>query len=373
MISRSGNGNFLVRHYDWIAAGVGVVALLGAVAYFAATLDTDAERAAADEVGRLVFRNGPSTGVEKVDMAPYTTAAQAVRSPQRLSEVSNRQESFLASERRVKCTCGKITVSGQQACPACKKSFVVVNKVDEEKKKREQWELRNGVVFDDTDKDNDGFTNREEYFANTNPNDPESHPDYLDSLYLLSLKQRFVPFYLRAVRMIPAGYRCEFVYSETKTPFTALVGEEMEVAQKNTSGIGAAAKMPTGFKLLAAEKKESEVHFKQSSGIVGKKSVDASTAKIRRLADGRELELVVQNGKPNYTPIDKLATLHYRRGAGQTFEKSIGDTIDLNGTKYKILDIKDKDADRGAVVILQNEISGKKRIIRESADVNENT
>ena len=35
MISRAGNENFIVRHYDWFVAGAGVAALLGAGVFFA--------------------------------------------------------------------------------------------------------------------------------------------------------------------------------------------------------------------------------------------------------------------------------------------------------------------------------------------------
>ena len=33
MISRSGKGNFFAAHYEWLAAGVGILALVGAGAF----------------------------------------------------------------------------------------------------------------------------------------------------------------------------------------------------------------------------------------------------------------------------------------------------------------------------------------------------
>ena len=46
MISRAGNQNFFAAHYEWIALGVGVLALLGGAAVFALSLGNDPDDAA---------------------------------------------------------------------------------------------------------------------------------------------------------------------------------------------------------------------------------------------------------------------------------------------------------------------------------------
>lgn len=357
MISRAGNNGFFARHYDWIVAGVGVLALLGAIAYFVMSLGADAESAASEAVNRLKLRNrSEETGVVKPDFAPFASAARQARSPVLLSEVSDRQESFLASEKRVKCACGKVISGGLTVCPFCQKSLVVINKVDEAAKAAERWKKRFGVDPDDQDKDNDGFTNEEEYLAKTDPTDAKDHPDYLDSVQLqLPLKETFVPFYLKAVNKIPAGFRC--VFAQGKESFSAMVGENLVITRSR--GVGEGSKTETGFKLLSAEQKERKVEM---AGVAGTKTVDASTVTIERASDGKKLELVVQTGKPHLTPVDVQATLLYTRLETKSLDVIAGSEIDLNGTKFKVVSLKA--VGKGAEIVLENMTSGKKRLIK---------
>lgn len=356
MISRGEKANFFASHYEWVVAGVGAVALAAAAAFFAMSLGADADEAA-DEAVRSVERKKPAElGVTPVDLAPFAASVRQLRTPSLVAEIADRQESFLASEKRVKCVCGKIMPGGLETCPACNLSLVVVNKVDEEAKKREQWAKKFDVQVDDEDADNDGFTNAEEYAMGTDPTDAKDHADYLESLKLqLPLKETYVPFYLKAVNKIPAGYRCEF--AQKGATFSATIGEPLVIVK--TSGVGKETKSETGFKLVAAEKKEKKVAMK---GVAGTKTVDASTVTIERASDGKKLELVVQVGKAKLTPVDVQATLVYTRGTVKNFEVVAGDSIDLNGTKYKIVSVSG--SAKSAEVVVENSMTGKKQTLK---------
>lgn len=52
----------------------------------------------------------------------------------------------------------------------------------------------------DADADADGFSNREEYIAGTNPRDPHSMPGMLEGVVMKELKEVRVPVILRAVK-----------------------------------------------------------------------------------------------------------------------------------------------------------------------------
>ena len=106
MIARGDKANFFASHYEWIVAGVGALALAGAAAFFVMSLGEDADAAAADAVRGVERKKPAQLGVEPTDLAPFAAAVRQVRTPALVAEVADRQESFLASEKRVKCVCG---------------------------------------------------------------------------------------------------------------------------------------------------------------------------------------------------------------------------------------------------------------------------
>jgi Bacterial TSP3 repeat len=76
---------------------------------------------------------------------------------------------------------------------------------EDENAKFEAWCKRHGLdskdpAMLDADTDGDGFSNREEYIAGTNPRDPLSMPGMLDGVVMKELKDVRVPVILRAVK-----------------------------------------------------------------------------------------------------------------------------------------------------------------------------
>ena len=376
MISRSGNQNFFVAHYDWIALGVGIFALLGGGAVFALSLGNDPDVAAREEAARIDRMKPAETGVKPVDMARYGATSALLRKPQTLPEVAENSASFLACERRVICKgtagkpCGKAIPGDVKACPVC--PFCGL-KQEEEKKVvldadgdglPDEWERKHGLNPADAsdanaDADGDGFTNAEEYAAKTDPTNPKDHPDYLDSLSIvLPLKETYMPFVFTRATKIPTGWRCEFFdasqkddYGRAGRTFTATIGEE----------IGASVKKPTGFVLKGYERKEAKRARKGMKGMMV--TVDVSEATVERKSDGKTLKLViVENKKAKPAPVDIQATLSYERGTVRKFEVVPGSEIDLNGTKYRISAIER--VGKGAKVSVENSISGKKHVLQ---------
>ena len=376
MISRSGNQNFFVAHYDWIALGVGIVALLGGAAVFALSLGNDPDVAAQEEAASIDRMKPAETGVKPVDMARYGFTAGLLRKPQTLTEVSESAASFLASERRVICKgttekpCGKAIPGDVKACPVC--PFCGL-KQEEEKKVvldadgdglPDEWERKFGLNPADAsdanaDSDGDGFTNAEEFAAKTDPTNPKDHPDYLDSLSIvLPLKETYMPFVFTKATKIPTGWRCEFFdasqkddYGRAGRTFTATIGEE----------VGASAKKPTGFVLKGYEHKETKRARKGMKGMTV--TVDVSEAMVERKSDGKVIKLViVENKKSKPAPVDVQATLSYERGTVRKFDVVPGSEIDLNGTKYRISAIER--VGKGAKVTVENSLSGKKHVLQ---------
>ena len=359
--------NFLTAKYEWLVLALGIAVLaFGAYRYFTVT-NEDLEDLKRDDIRRVESRKSDDLGVKPTDLSANTAALRTLRSPATVAEVSDKSESFLASERRVRCKCGKVISGDVKAVPECpychekqeKESMLVIDA--DKDGLPDEWEKKFGLNPKDpsdvdADLDNDGFTNREEFLAKTNPADPKDHPPYLDSLKLtLPLKETKLPFYLVGASKIPAGWRCEFFDTTAESKLskdkrgariTALINEE----------IG-----KTGFVLKSYEKKSAK---REKQGMKGMFiTYDASEVVVERKSDGRQITLVVQEGKhPVFAAVDVQATLQYERGIARNYDVVGGDELDLNGEKYRIVSVTA--VGKGAEVVLENALSGKKHTLK---------
>ena len=364
MISRKGKGGGLAAHYHWIALGVGVLVLAGGAVFYATSVGGDADEAAAEAVGRLNRMKPAEVSVASVDMTALQAASAGVRKPAQLTEVAEKAESFLTSERRVLCVCGKAISGDVKAVPVCPYCGVAQK---EEKKAvldtdgdglPDEWEKKYGLNINDAadaalDLDGDDFANLEEYQAKTDPADKNDHPDYLNSLKIvLPLKETSMPFVFRKANKIPAGWRCEFFdpnrkddYGRKGATLTATIGEEIA---------------DTGFILKAHTAKTAKEAIKGGEGLM--KTVDASEVVVERKRDGKKVLLVVQSGKGiKLAPVDIQATLSYSRKTVENFDVVPGSEIVLSGTKYQITDIKA--VGKGAKISVKQLPSGRAQVL----------
>lgn len=373
MITRTGSKGFLAAHYDWLVLGIGLVVLGVGVVFYVSSLGEDPDEAAAEAVARIDRMKPTETGVASLDLSEFQSTISSIRKPSLLAEIDGRSESFLASERRVLCKCGK-AISGDvvavPACPYCGEKQKVEKKpvLDTDGDGLpDEWEKKYGLNVNDAsdanaDLDGDGFTNLEEYVAKTDPKDPKDHPDYLDSLKIvLPLKETSMPFTFRKATKIPAGWRCEFFdparkddYGRKGKVLTAIVGEE--IVDKDLDPKKA---LKSGFVLKGYTAKSEK---RAIPGSELKKTVDVSEAVVERKSDGKVITLVIQEGKNvKLAPIDVQARLSYERGSVKTFDVVSGDEIVLSGAKYKVKEIKAEG--KGAKVTLEAMLSGKRRTL----------
>lgn len=375
MISRTGGQGFFAAHYDWIVAGVGVLALAAGGWFYLQSQAEDANAETAAEVASLKSTQPKdSQRVKDVDLTAFREAVHLAKSPKTIPEISEKDGSFLASDRRVVCKgkeCGKVVPGSAKACPFCKTALEeakpVVLDADGDGMP-DEWERKFGLNPGDAsdaegDLDKDGFTNLEEFQAKTDPTNAKDHPDYLDSIRIRSeLKQTYLPFVFRAANKVRDGWKCDFFdakqkddYGRMGRTFRTLVGEE----------IGAAEKKPTGYVLKAYVPKETKMEKPGMKGMFT--TVDVSEVTVVRKSDGKVIDGVRRAKKNTDTPkpIDMQATLDYERGGTKgPFDVVKGTEIDLNGTKFKVTDItKDDKGNKRVKVTFENVLTGKRRTL----------
>ena len=358
----SNRANFFVAHYDWLAAGVGIAALAAGGAFFALALGEDADRIASEKAAEIDRLRPQEIGVQPIDMTENLAATRLTVKPIVVSDVSlsDSQASFLASERRIFCKkCRKVLSGDVKECPSCheiqeEKAAIVLDADGDGMP--DSWEQRYGLdphnpADAEQDKDKDGFTNLEEYLAKddpktkrwTDPTDPNDHPSYLGSLwYRLPLKETHLPFVFTKATKIPAGWRCEFFDAKKKDVkrgmtgiVTAKVGDEVP---------------DSGFVVKAYEQKSEKREKKGMKGMFF--NVDVSEVALERKADGKVVKAVLSSPKSaKPVPVDVQATLVYKRGAEKTFDVVPGQEIELNGTKYRIAEVRPDGKDKAKVVV----------------------
>lgn len=364
MITGNESKGFFAAHWDWLVAGLGLLALGGAAAFLLSAYGVDPDSAAADEVASL-GRGVARDKIEEVNMLGYGLARKGLESPVQVAEPAEEQASFLASGARIFCeqgdpssaekACGLPIPLGAKTCPFCGAKQPEEAKVsldsdgdgipDEVEKK---WGLNpNDPADADGDLDGDGFTNLEEYEAGTDPTDKASHPDYLDSLKLVPpLRETPLPFLFDRAMHTPSGTKFYFKDPKRKNAFGGVLTYEVFADQP----IG-----KTGFVAKKYERKSRKVKI---DGANVPREQDVSTATIVRPSDGKTLTLTVQDKR--HVAVDIQAKLVYERGGTKEFSVVPGDSIELSGSKYKVVDIRREG--KTAKVVLEGANSAKKTL-----------
>lgn len=370
MISASSNKGFFAAHWDWLVAALAILAFAGSVVFAFLEFSNDPDALADDIRNELAGAKRSDTGVEKVNLDAFYVAQKEVQSPTRISEPAESLASFLASERRVYCeqgddpehkSCGRPMPADLKVCPFCQTKQPVEKKVSLDSDGdglSDEYELSIGLNPNDpsdanADLDGDGFTNMEEFLAKTDPQDPTSHPDYLDSLSITGeLQRETLSFFFEKASKIPSGYRLYFKDPKKKNDYGKL-GLAYSVVKGEDIG-------KTGFVAGDYFEKKEEKSIKGGQGM--KKTIDVSEVEVTRKRDKKVVRLRI--GEKNY-PIDVKATLVYNRLETKQFEVVPGDEIDLNGSKYRVKEIKEtkSQSGTGTRVVLVEVATGRERAL----------
>ena len=249
--------NFFKDHYDWLVAIAGLALLAGVGVLFAMSLDSSPEAARAACETELKNRTPAHKDVPAADMTLLEKVMAGLEKPSLLDPLSDKEGNFLASECRVYCqnpdraACHKPIPYKSKVCPFCgfqqpseDSAEAVRGGVDADNDGLpDAWELKYGLNPNDPadakkDSDGDTFTNLEEFEAKTDPKNPDSHPDFLDSLALASaLRTEELPFMFKMATPIPNGHRLTFVATKWNQDKKPVIGDAV-VKSMATAEVG---------------------------------------------------------------------------------------------------------------------------------------
>lgn len=363
---KTGSNNFFKEHYDWLVALAGLAALAVAIAFLLVSFGKSPEGGASEYTAIVSGKRPQGEGIAKNDMSSFDAAIRGVKTPAALQDIDPKKASFLASGRRVVCTspegkgCGKPIPHGVEKCPFCgveqPKEIKVAIDTDKDGIPNDvevAWGLNpNDPADANEDLDSDGFTNLEEYIAKTDPKDRNSHPDYLDSLSVDGKPEtKTLPVFFKGLDKLGGGkFRYVFRDPVAKNPYGSR-GVDYRVEQGGEI-------CNTGFVPVEYTEKFEKQAIKGGSGMT--KTVDVSTVKLVRKSDKKEL--LVRINQRN-APIDVQATLLYRRGTDRKIVVAKGSEFDLNGQKYKVVELTPVGTE-GVEVTVKPEPLGKERVIK---------
>lgn len=387
MSVRTTGKSFHQQHWDWLVAGGGLLVAL-AVVFIALN------RKPVDQTNLT-----PHAGakIEAADLTAFDTTFAGFKDPAGLSAIDPKAGSFLQPGERLFCKslddsdadhpgCGCPLPPGLDQCFKCgaklKKNEVeiVAEKETEDTDGdglpdvfENQYGLDANKNDADEDKDGDGFTNAEEFAAKTAPNDPKSHPEYLDANFFEVSEPETVDLDLAFVKHVwklpNRKDKLEFYVSgwdrkniDCRGTFQVVVGDEIKASDMNMK---IAAKLKTGFKLVACEGpvKREVKRAGQEKPI----KIDVYTAVIERIKDGKRFTLEDTNGEKKVvkTPVDIRVKIGVKTVQPEGVAVSEKDEIDLSrfGATYvveKIERVKKNGSVVFSVTVINKETGAKK-------------
>lgn len=334
-------------HYDRIAAFLTLVVLLVSLVYLAVHVGL-AKRMQQDFDQSIRSLRPAHPHAKCVQSDLFDRAIDTLEAPIMLNYQTWSNGSVLVPESRMSCPdCRRPVPVVAKTCPHCggtiEKAPPVLEDSDGDGMK-DVWEVQHGFDrFDASDaqldRDEDGFTNLEEYVAQTSPVSKEDHPPSVAKLRVVRIDAE--PFRLQfksRIKTSDGSYKFGLNYRtrrDTKTTFAKL-GETVE-----------------GFTLTSYEAKEKMVEkpFKRKMD-VSELTLERGQKKIILVKGQARLHLEL-------TAVLQLLTDESEYSANQ------GDTIELDGIQYRVIDI-DRETER--VVLLSELKKARFTIDRTSAE-----
>ncbi len=351
-----------VRQYDKLLAVVVLIVLLTSLFY----LTSAGAARKQQETTYIQALEGlkPSAGTAPaMDLAAYEAASRQMRTPVQLAALDGQQPGLLTPERRVVCVnadCQKPILYEAEVCPFCEAkqptSKPSVGLDTDKDGIPDQLENALGLNPQDAsdakaDLDSDGFSNLEEIEAKTDPKDAKAHPALINLLRVKELRGKRLPLIFSDVNKMPDGkYQLvfNFVGRQRKTFY---VCEGAPIGETNK----ATGKPETDYVAGKVDVKFIEREHPNMPGI--KVKVNVSTVTVKRLSDGKELTLKINESGMN-TDVEAVLVLPLDNTESTALE---GGTFKLRDETYRVVSV-----DNGKTsVVIENVATGQQKVVRK--------
>lgn len=350
-----------VRQYDKLIA---VAVLIGLVIslFYLTSAGAERKQREADFINDLEGLKPSAGAVQAMDLSAYEGASRQVKAPFQLAVLDARQPGLLTPERRVTCVnaeCQKPIPFNADACPFCaaKQPPAEPDKGGLDSDKDGILDtVENGLGLNPqdpadakADMDADGFTNLEEIKAETSPKDPKSHPALVNLLRVKELRGKKLPLIFSDVNRMPDG-KLQLVFNTVgQYRRTYYVREGAQIGETNK----VTGKPETDFVAGKVDLKYEERENPNMPGI--KLKVNASTATVKRLSDGKELTLKI-NEKEINTDVEAVFALTLDNSEYTALE---GGSFKLRDETYRVVSV-----DQGKTsVVIENAADGKQKVV----------
>jgi len=340
--------SFLLKKYDTLIA----LAVLAGVAASAFLLwrgfgaRVEGGREFTQKVNGMAKLHPTATAA---DIQPYDDSAARLANPPRLSLPGRDASGFFIPDVRVWCPrCFRPIPEKSEKCPPCGATQIQKEVPDDYLIYGDNCPITYGWVKKygldpanpadaDADFDNDGFTNLEEFLANTDPTDPKSHPPIETKLELVGIVSKPVGLiFMDSMRMSDDTYRCNVKDAQGDT-FTLRITED----DPEPHSMGDRFLKTHGYKAVALE----ILSVKRPDPMRGEgatRDVDVSKLTLLRVKDGTRI--VLTRDDPNASevfatlalPLDNLAFEDLVKGASFTLREIEFGVIEIDSRKETV-------------------------------------
>lgn len=307
-------GGWVKKSYELLVLLIVLIALVGSAALL--VIKTESENSKLSNTRSLLDRTGKPA--ERIELKQSSTLIGSLQHDYHELEYENR---MFVSEKRVACiNCGKPIAFYDLKCFFCgAEQPRLEDDIDESLDTDmdgipDKWEEAHGLDSNDPDDahmdaDGDGFTNLEEYKAETDPRNADDFPDLTTKIRLVDVKREEFQLRFNSVQEMPGNVlRFQINLRSLRRTYFPELGDVIDDEENDVKGVRILEYAPD--------------------------AAEGPTLIIEK--GGERVKLVKQKKVVQYDLVARVAFLLDRK----MYRLNVDDVFQVRGEKFKVVDIK---------------------------------